>query len=239
VSQHMYLWTLRACLPRMPITLNTTRQLSSFSDILHSHPDVAPLVHHLWVSPLRTEDARSGHAILRACTNVRVLACDARSLVAAIAKPSKFKHTACRDLTLLLSRPRWEQHLGTPSGLAFVRRLTHLRVLGEGMAPRVLGFPALTHLSYVDRPPADPSTVEYPWALGHAEVLPLVQAVVLTRRSGPEMGAPERIGARIVVMYVSRQSTEMQTWCDGVRGRNLWERAGSVPHSRRRAQGSV
>lgn len=205
------------------------KQISSFFDLLHSHPDVASLVHHLWVAPLRKEDIRLGHAILRACTNVRVLACDARSLGAAIAKSSKFKHTMCRDLTLLLSRPKWEAQLNTPSGLEFTRRLTRLRLMNGAMVPHMLSFSKLTHLSYVDRPPPDPSTVEYPWALDHPEILPSLQTVILTRRCGVVPDPPERIGPRLVVLYVSRESIEMQTWCDGVRGWGMWAEAASIP----------
>ncbi|KAF9465713.1 hypothetical protein BDZ94DRAFT_1252957 [Collybia nuda] len=229
VSRHMYLSTLRGCLPHMAITLCTMRQVSSFFDILHSHPDVALLVHHLWVAPLRREDIRLGHTILRACTNVRVLACDARSLFVAVAKPSKFKHTMCRDLTLLLSRPQWEIHLNMPSGISFISQLTRLRVMSEGTVPRMLRFPKITQLSYVDRPPLNPSAVEYPWALDRPDILPSLQTVILTRRCGPPQRPPERIGPRLVVLHISREVVEMQNWCDGVRGKSLWDEAALIP----------
>jgi hypothetical protein len=236
VSHHMYGLTLRACLPHMPVALSTTKQITSFAHLLasdipqvylhHSRLYVANLVHRLWISALRKEDKDLGIEILRTCINVRVLACDARTLRAAIAKPSKFRHTRCRDLTLLLSRPGWDVSLNTPTGLAFLQRLTHLRVMGEKTVPKDLCSAKLTHLSYSDRHGYDELTVDRPWALGHPDMFPSLREVVLTRRCGPEGRTLERIGPRLVVCYVSRQWTEMQMWCDTAKGGSLWDQAG-------------
>jgi hypothetical protein len=235
VSHHMYGLTLRACVPCMPITLSTTKQLSSFAHLLVSNiPQVylhrsrlyvANLVHRLWISPLRKEDKDVGIEILKTCMNVRVLACDARTLRTAIVKCSKLRHNRCWDLTLLLSRPQWDVGLKTPTGLVFLQRLTHLRVMGEQSVPRDLHSAKLTHLSYSDRPGHDESAVDHPWALGHLDMFPSLQQVVLTRRCGPDGRALQRIGPRLVVCYVSRQWTEMQMWCDTAKGRSLWEQA--------------
>ena len=240
VSHHMYGLTLRACVPCMPIALSTTKQITSFARLLasdipqvylrHSRLYVANLVHRLWISPLRKEDKDLGIEILKMCINIRVLACDARTLRAAIAKCSKFRHTRCRDLTLLLSRPQWDVSLKTPSGLAFLQRLTHLRVMGEQSVPRDLYSTKLTHLSYSDRPgcASDESVVDYPWALAHPNVFPSLQQVVLTRRCGPEGQACQKIGPRLVVCYVTREWTEMQIWCDTAKGRSLWNQAAEI-----------
>jgi hypothetical protein len=235
VSHHMYGLTLRACVPHMPITLSTTKQLSSFAHLLASDiPQVylhrcrlyvANLVHRLWVSPLRKEDHDLGIEILRTCVNVRVLACDARTLRAAVAKFTKYRHNMCRDLTLLLSRPRWDVSLNTPSGLTFLQRLTHLRVMGEATVPRDLCCTKLTHLSYSDRFGCDDSPVDHPWALGQPTIFPSLRQIVLTRRCSPEGRALKRVGSRLIVCYVARQWTEMQLWCDMAKGRGLWSQA--------------
>jgi hypothetical protein len=235
VSHHMYGLTLRACIPHMPITLSTPKQITSFAHLLasdipqvylhRSRLSVANLVHRLWVSPLRKEDHDLGIKILKTCINVRVLACDARTLRAAIAKSTKHRHTMCKDLTLLLSRPRWEVGLNTPAGLTFLQRLTHLRVMDEKTVPRDLCCTKLTHLSYSDHFGCDEAPVDHQWALKQPIIFPSLQQVVLTRRCGPEGRAPQRIGSRLIVCYVARQWTEIQLWCDMAEGRRLWDQA--------------
>jgi len=240
VSHHMYGLTLRACVPCMPIALSTTKQITSFAHLLasdipqvylhHCRLYVANLVHRLWISPLRKEDKDLGIEILKMCMNVRVLACDARTLRAAIAKCSKFRHTRCRDLTLLRSRPQWDAGLKTPSGLAFLQRLTHLRVMGEQSVPREWYSSTLTHLSYSDRhcSGCDELVVDYPWALAHPNNFPSLQQVVLTRRCGREGQVSQRIGHRLAVCYVSGQWTEIEMWCDTAKGRSLWNEAAAI-----------
>lgn len=235
VSHYMYGLTLRACVPCMPIALSTTKQITSFARLLssdipqvhlhHSRSNIANLVHRLWISALRKEDKDLGVEILKACMNIRVLACDARTLRAAIAKSSKFRHTRCRNLTLLLSRSRWDAEMNTSAGLAFLQRLTHLRVMGEKSVPRDLCSIKLTHLSYSDRPGYDESTVDKPWALSHSDVFPSLRQVVMTRRCGPEGRALQQIGPRLVVCYVSRELTEMEMWCNTGKGGSLWDQA--------------
>ncbi|KAG5643625.1 hypothetical protein DXG03_000592 [Asterophora parasitica] len=233
VSHATYHSTLRACIPLMPITLSTSKQLSAFARLVHRDEEnprsLAPnnaclLVHHLWVSPLRREDTPTAYNILRACTNVRALACDARTLATSIAK-RKFRHTMCRDLTLLLSQPQWEGTMDTPSGRLFLRQLTHLRVMGEPTVPRVLPMAELTHLSWST---VDDDGAAKPWPLGDRVVFPALQQVVLTRRCGPEKPEPRKISSQLALFYVLRDYTEMELWCEGVTGQSLWSRAAAA-----------
>ncbi|KAG5653094.1 hypothetical protein H0H81_002319 [Sphagnurus paluster] len=233
VSRSVYVMTLRACLPLMPITLSSPRQLISFSHLvcrdetpIASSLDAGVLVHRLWLSPLRREDTSLAYRILRACSNVRALACDARTLSAAIARCTRFKHEMCRELTLLLSRPQWECAMDTPSGLQFLQQLTHLRLMGEPTVPRTLPLPALTQMSYPDqllRPEGE--NIVRPWALGTPVAFPSLQQVVLTRRCGPAGHIPEEVDPRLLVVYVPRDQTEMEVWCAAAKGQSLWYHA--------------
>ncbi|RDB24353.1 hypothetical protein Hypma_008424 [Hypsizygus marmoreus] len=236
VSRSMFRSTLRACIPHIPITLSTPKQLASFFSLLNggiarfeAGLNVGLLVHRLWVTPLRKEDNVLGYRILTACTNVRVLACDARTLRATVARSSKLRHTMCRDLTLLLSRSRWDLYRDTPSGAALMKQLTHLRVMGEEMVPQELGLPNLTHLSFLDRPRFDgESEVVKPWPLGDRKAFPSLHNVVLTRRCGAEGLSPSRVDAKLVLLYFPREWTEMQIWCDSARGRSIWQLAATA-----------
>ncbi|KAG6829217.1 hypothetical protein H0H92_005282 [Tricholoma furcatifolium] len=236
VSRYMYHSTLRACLPIMSITLSSTKQLASFASLVRkgkTHrnlPDsVGNLVHRLWVSPLRREDLLNAYHILRACTNVHTLACDARGL-AMITVSERFKHTQCKDLTLLgLSRPQWEYTLDTPSGLQLLRQLTHLRVMNEKIVPQSVVFDQLLYLSYQERrePNAgDDTNVERPWVLGDGSLFPSLRQVVLTRQCGPEEErAPLQVDQRLALLYVRRDRTEMEIWRNGLQGETLWQQA--------------
>ncbi|KAF8073343.1 hypothetical protein FPV67DRAFT_1620405 [Lyophyllum atratum] len=227
VSRYMNDTTLRACLPRMPVTLNTPKQLAAFASLIQRNRGVGDLVHNLWVSPLRKEDVALACRILQACTNVRVLACEARVITAITSnsKTSKFKHTLCRDLTLLLSRPQWESAMNTPNGLLFLRQLTHLRVTTEQTVPYELPFSNLTRLSYPTPRRFDDHDIERPHALGNTAVFPSLQQVVLTKRCGSEGQLPRKIDSKLVLLYVPREYTEVEMWCDMAWGQSLWHKA--------------
>ncbi|KAG6917029.1 hypothetical protein DXG01_004155 [Tephrocybe rancida] len=232
VSRHIYQLTLRACLPIMYITLSSTKELASFANLVHKDDrsrHILPVaagtfIHHLWVTPLRREDSMDAYRILRACTNIRVLAVDARGL-AMITKSPRFKHTMCTDLTLLLRRTNWGINMDTPSGLQFIRQLTHLRVMGEQNLPRSAPFAKLSHLSYSEPDVQDDADIERPWVLKDRTVFPALQQVALTRRCGPEEGAPLKVEARLVLIQVRRDRTEMDIWRDGLKGESLWGQA--------------
>ncbi|KAG5635956.1 hypothetical protein H0H81_009552 [Sphagnurus paluster] len=232
VSRSTYEMTLRACLPLMPITLSSSRQLIAFAKLVHQDEtclvpflDIGRLVHRLWISPRLREDTILAYRIVRACSNIHSLACDARTLCASIAKCARFKHTMCRELTLLVSRSHWECTMETPSGLQFMRQLTHFRLMGEPAVPRMLALPQLTHLSYLDRPRHPEREAEILSSLEDSGLFPSLEEVILTKRCGPERQVPERINHRLAVIYVLREQTEMELWCNAARGESLWNRA--------------
>ncbi|GLB45291.1 hypothetical protein LshimejAT787_2100510 [Lyophyllum shimeji] len=227
VSRYMCHATQRACIPRMPVTLSTSKQLSAFASLVQRDARVGDLVHNLWISPLRREDSSLAYRILRACTNVRVLACDAWTLAATIAnvKPTRLRHTMCRDLTLLLRCPEWESAMNTPHGLLFLRQLTHLRVVSEQTVPRELPLDNLTHLSYSTRRRPDDEDIERPWALSDRKIFPSLRQVVLTKRCGPEEPSAQKVKSKVVLLYVSRERTEMEMWCDMAAGQSIWHKA--------------
>ncbi|KAH0583121.1 hypothetical protein H2248_011008 [Termitomyces sp. 'cryptogamus'] len=237
VSWHVYNSTLRACLPIMPITLSSTKQLRSFAIFIHnkdSHHgfNIRLLIHRLWISPLQKEGLKHTKYILQACTDIRVLACTVRGLVA-ITKYPKLKHTMCRDLTLLRLPLQWDSDvaLNTPSGLQFLRQLTHLRVMGEQSVPKTLSFDHLLYLSYKypGRSCADSDMddleIKRPSALGNRLIFPSLRKAVLTRRCGVEEKAPLLCDARLVLLHVRRDLTEMEIWCNGSIGESLWQQA--------------
>lgn len=234
VSRHIYNSTLHACLPIMPITLSSTKQLTSFASLVHRNRssrfgfDRGNLVHRLWLSPHRKEDFTHTYRILRACVNIRVLACDARALFLTMHSP-KFKHTMCRDLTLLPSHPQWVSALETPSGLQFLRQLTHLRFTGEHNLPKTLSFDRLLYLSYWETSFPDSGTigseVKRPSALDDKSIFPSLQQVVLTRRCGTEERAPLLCDQTLVLLYVHRDCTEMEIWRNDSKGKSLWKQA--------------
>ncbi|KAH0583123.1 hypothetical protein H2248_011009 [Termitomyces sp. 'cryptogamus'] len=237
VSRYIYHLTLRACLPIMPITISSSKQLTSFASLVHRNkssrhcrlpPDLGNLVHRLWISPLRNEDFVHTYHILRACGNVRVLACDARG-IAMITSSPKFKHTMCTDLTLLLSHPQWSNALNTPSGLQFLRQLTHLRVMGEESVPKTMFFDHLLYLSYSERSrpdsDMDDSEIKRPLALSNMSIFPSLRQVVLTRRCGMKEKAPVLCDPRLVLLHVRRDRAEMEIWRNGIKGQSLWQQA--------------
>lgn len=234
VSRYIYHSTLRACLPVMPITLSSTKQLISFASLVHGDKssrhrlDKGNLVHHLWISPLRNEDFAHTYHILRACANIRVLACDARVL-ALITHSRNLKHTFCRDLTLLLSHLRWVHAFNTPSGYQFLQQLTHLRVMGEQSVPKTLSFDRLLYLSYPERSCSDTdmgdSVAERPSALSNKSTYPSLRQVVLTRRSSISKGAPLLCDPMLVLLHTRRDITEMEIWRNGCKGQSLWQQA--------------
>ncbi|KAG6864628.1 hypothetical protein C0991_008160 [Blastosporella zonata] len=234
-SRYLYHSTLRACLPLMSITLNSTKQIASFASLVHkdgSSPHILPLaagalVHRLWVSP-RREDFMDAYHILRACTNVRALACDPRWL-AMIMKSPRFKHTMCKDLTLLPTRPHWDNFMTTPCGIQLLRQLTHLRVMGESCVPQGVSFNMLLHLSYsvplASNGQDDSALEKRPWMLSNRAAFPYLQQVVLTRQCGVEERAPLKVDARLVHIHLRKDHTEMEIWRNGLNGESLWQQA--------------
>ena len=238
VSHAIYALTLRACLPRTPITLSTPVQLASFTLLLASplHPTLyAPaLVHHLLVCPLRRikEDKDLAAAILARCTNVRALACDARTLRAGLglgAKTARLRHTRCTRLTLLLARPGWDATLAGPAR-AFLQRLMHLRVPTAQCVPVSCSMPRLAHLSYraLGRrgKKEEGEEEERQWA--REGLFPALREVVVTSsrsRAGAETGEEGKGKGHtgeterdVVVrrVHVPREYTEIHLWRAGV-----------------------
>lgn len=235
VSQYFHHTTTRACLPCIPITLITTRELLSFVALLrrrvrygHAVASVGTLVRRLWVTPIREKDAKLGQEILSACPNLRSLACDSKTLAYLI---SRRCHMHCTELTLLLSRRDWDLALSdTPHGASFLSKLTHLRVTSEQLVPYRSAFlTKLTHLSYFERPQLyfDKSNMldKPQFVTSYPLAFPSLSEVVLTRRCDGDTPPPKRFDRNFVLLHVPRELTEVEMWKNSVKGESLWSKA--------------
>lgn len=147
VSKRIRYMTLQSCLPLLPIVLHSRRNIQSFYLFCLSNPELVRCVHHIWVQPPSEEDQFPACAIIKACTNLRTLACTASMLGAAVCSEGTLRHEHCRDFTLL-DNPEvdWESTLPKRVASAFFGSLTHLRVVGKAI-PSTLQCREIIHLS--------------------------------------------------------------------------------------------
>ncbi|KAM6494042.1 hypothetical protein JOM56_010403 [Amanita muscaria] len=147
VSKRIRYMTLQSCLPLLPIVLHSRRNIQSFYLFCLSNPELVRCVHHIWVQPPSQEDQFPACAIIKACTNLRTLACTASMLGAAVCSEGTLRHEHCRDFTLLESpEVDWESTLPKRVASAFFGSLTHLRVVGK-VIPSTLQCREIIHSS--------------------------------------------------------------------------------------------
>lgn len=245
-SRYCQRLTFHACLPRMPIRLITQEQVGSFDALLQARPKLAPLIRHMWMTPLREELLGTSIAIVKKCKHLRSLASNAYIVQEAISiRGSRLSHSDCRDLTLLSTKTEsWTSLLKTPNGSAFFRQLTHLRLIGDRI-PRDLPLDALTHLSYGSSG-IDMSQGDSAIGLGmleDKEAYPALHTVILTkpRASAGGLRISRAVAKkRVFIFELPMKRTELEIWCDNASRRGMWElcadHTGSVSASKVRGR---
>ncbi|TFK39010.1 hypothetical protein BDQ12DRAFT_87323 [Crucibulum laeve] len=234
VSRRMRRLASHACLPRMPVVLANTVQVTSFGNLLIASPELEGLVRHLWIEPERG-DFMLCKVIVRKCGSLRSLACDARMVEEVVEG-----HLECRSLTLLgATQKKWSFLLESSRTVAFFKRLTHLRVYQGDIPLSGVEFTNLSHLSYADNR-ADAKLSVGERILEDKEVYPSLQTVVVTRRRGAGGLRISRPTSRKVFAFeVPDRWTERDMWCASARGRGMWDLCTDErPLSRRFSSGS-
>ncbi|KAH9480159.1 hypothetical protein JR316_0006756 [Psilocybe cubensis] len=229
-SRYCQRLTFHACLPRTPIRLITPEQVGSFDTFLHARPKLAPLIQHMWMTPLQEELLGTSIAIVKKCKHLKSLASNAYIVQEAISlSPSgRISHRDCRDLTLLSTRTEsWISLLNTPNGSAFFRRLTHLRLIGDRI-PQKLPLDSLTHLSYgssgSDMSQGDPAIGLR--MLEERGMYPVLHTVILTkpRASAGGLRISRAVAKkRVFIFELPMKRTELEIWCDNASNRGMWE----------------
>ncbi|KIM35871.1 hypothetical protein M413DRAFT_449499 [Hebeloma cylindrosporum] len=221
--------TFHACLPRMPVRLISEEQVLSFDRFIRARPQLAGLMQHMWVTPLKEDLLPIAIGIVKKCTNLRTFASNAYIVQQSITfRGQQLSHVSCKELTLLTTRPNtWATLLSTPTGSAFFRQLTHLRLIGDRV-PRDLPLPCITHFSY-GTSGSDNSCGSVVIGLSMLDdkvAYPLLHTVVftMTRTSagGQRISRPVA-NKRMFVIEVPRRRTELEIWCDSASRMGMWE----------------
>ncbi|PFH53363.1 hypothetical protein AMATHDRAFT_55280 [Amanita thiersii Skay4041] len=205
----------------------------SFDRLLFEKSYVAELVRHLWISPPSEEDYFPSFRIVSQCTNIRTLGCNVRLLYTAVLNEKMLKHMQCRSLTIIgPDSRRWE---GAKCGGVFFHHLTHLRISGD-MIPETLQFERLTHLSYMNKN-AIATMQAASSVLEDATRYPVLEIVVVTQETsctGNGTSYARLICPRLILYQHARALPEVETWCDGIRGMTIWDKAKEEVRSVRR-----
>ena len=226
VSKDIRQKTLLECLPLMAVTLTTRQQILAFDGFCFNNPELARLVRHLWISPTEEEARFPSFRILKTCTGVASLACNAQLLDAAICSGTDLNHRQCRFLTLLKSPKSWEDLLPTQTGAAFFDQLTHLHTV-SAMVPKKLQCSSLTHLSIMwDRGTEERGAEVLSSVIKSESRYPRLGSIVITQRSGGGERAEIRQGgkcrARVVAYFGAKGAMDGTLWREGT---DVWERA--------------
>ncbi|KAF9561083.1 hypothetical protein CPC08DRAFT_707655 [Agrocybe pediades] len=228
VSEHVQQLTFHACLPRMPIRLISTEQIHSFDGLLRARPnsDVAQLIRHMWMTPLKREAIPTAISIVKRCKNLLSLASNFHIIQESILlRGNRPTHLYCKDLTLLSLRSEaWTTLLNTANGSAFFRQLTHLRLIGDRV-PQDFHLPNLTHFSYGN------DTLECSTSTGLAMLdnkpsYPKLQTVIVTRPRASAGGlriSRASAKSRVFIFELPPRRTELEMWCDNASRRDMWE----------------
>ncbi|KAF8895165.1 hypothetical protein BD779DRAFT_705752 [Infundibulicybe gibba] len=232
VSKWVNTMTIEACLPFLAVRLVSSNQVTSFSHLLAARSNLEHLVRHLWVTPVDEASIAVCRHILKSCTGIRSVACNGDMLRDSILDSDRLRHLHCTNATILGGRGGdMESIANSAIGVAFFRRLTHLRVVGRAI-PRNIAYVRLTHLSYeLDRRAMEQSK-GFAWgALENRSVFPCLQSVLLTRVrycSDPAADPDDwKRPEKVIMLYIPREESEMQKWCEGVNGYGIWEQAKS------------
>jgi hypothetical protein len=218
--------TLIECLPLMAVTLTTRQQILAFDGFCFNNPELARLVRRLWISPTEEEARFPSHRILKNCTGVASLACNAQLLDTAICSGTDLEHRQCRFLTLLKSPKSWEGLLSTRTGAAFFNQLTHLHTV-SAMVPKKLQCSSLTHLSIMwDRGTEERGAEVLSSVINSERRYPRLGSIVITQRRDGGERAEIRLGGksrpRVVAYFAGKGAIDATLWREGI---DVWERA--------------
>ncbi|KAH6879717.1 hypothetical protein BKA70DRAFT_1345094 [Coprinopsis sp. MPI-PUGE-AT-0042] len=142
--------TRHQCLSLVPIRV-AARRLSSFLEMVDTHPNIALQVRYLWI----TGNSKRVASVLASCKNLVSLACSGHALIALSGSSSttgagQIEHRELRELTLFDGWGQWSdlQHANSSPGFRICQQITHLRVHGT-LARDFLTrrFTSLTHFS--------------------------------------------------------------------------------------------
>lgn len=226
VSRDIRTKTLLECLPLIAVTLTTRQHILSFDRFCFNNPNLARLVRRLWISPSEEEARFPSHRILKICTNVKSLACNAELLNTAICSGTDLDHKKCQFLTLLRSQKNWEGLLSAQTGTAFFNHLTHLHT-ANAMVPKKLTCSSLTHLSIMlDRGMEERGAEVLSSIIKNERRYPRLGTIVITqRRDGGEsaeilLGGKSR--SRVVAYFAAKGAIDAKLWSEGM---DVWERA--------------
>jgi len=229
ISRYCQRLTFHACLPRMPVRLISEEQVLSFDRFLRARPKLANLVQHMWVTPLKEDLLPIAIGIVKKCTNLRTFASNAYIIQQSITfRGLQLSHESCKALTLLTTRPNtWASLLSTPTGSAFFRQLTHLRLIGDHI-PRALPLPSITHFSYgTSGSDTSQGNVSVGMSmLDDRAAYPLLNTVIFTKTrtsAGGQRISRAAANRRMFVIEVPRTRTELEIWCDSARRVGMWE----------------
>jgi len=221
--------TFHACLPRMPVRLISEEQVLSFDRFIRARPKLASLVQHMWATPLKEDLLPITIGIVKKCTNLRTFASNAYIVQQSITfRGQQLSHDSCKELTLLTTRPNtWASLLSTPTGSAFFRQLTHLRLIGDHV-PRDLPLPRITHFSY-GTSGSDTSSGSVAIGLSMLDdrvAYPLLHTVIFTKTRTSAGGlriSRAAANKRMFVIEVPKRRTELEIWCDSASRVGMWE----------------
>ena len=223
VSQRCQRLTFHAFLPHMPIKLIFSQQIHSFGLLLLRRPELATLIHHLWVTPYKEDLLLPCVEIVKKCRNLKSLACNAYVVQESITfRGDDLSHLECKDLTLLsTSTGIWTNLLANPNGLALFRQLTHLRLIGDRF-PTNIPLPNLTHLSY-GSDTADINVHIGMTMLEDRVLCPSLDTVIVTRpRASGELRISKVAHSRFFAFELPPKRTELGLWCENVDGQGIW-----------------
>lgn len=226
VSRRCQQLTFHAFLPHTPIKLIIPKQIHSFGFLLYKRPQLATLIHHLWITPYKEDLLLPCVEIVKKCLNLKSLASNAymvRESITLRGPRHRLSHLDCKDLTLLwTSTEIWASLLGTPNGLALFRQLTHLRLIGDRF-PTDIPLPSLTHLSY-----GSDTDINVNIGMAMMENLvscPSLKTVIVTK-VGASGGLRISRGShsRFFTFELASKKTdsEMELWSDNVSRRGMW-----------------
>lgn len=225
-------------LPLGNVLLRTREHLKLFSRFLASSSEAKFRVRRLWVIMPHPEALEACDEeefiipIVQACSEITSLVCNARTLIAAICSEPDFRHTKCRELTLMETDGMWRMILSTAHGRTFFGQLTHLRaILWTTLeVPADLTFSHLTHFSFPSSSVPTEVFINSILLAKNAARFPVLKQIVVTigEIHWPWMVYPaiDDVDSRVFVFLHSRKWPEGRLWKQGRYGpQSLWSDA--------------
>lgn len=110
-----------ACLPVVPIVLDTPHRTTQFADYLRTGDQLAPRVRRLWIF-------RDHCGVISTCTNIVALTCDGHDLIP-VTSSDPFRHTQLTDLTIMGLWDFWTPFASSKYGRSLCGQLHRLWLL--------------------------------------------------------------------------------------------------------------